>query len=65
MVFMSLPTGQLGANQAREAWPVDVEILEKGLPEKGLFLSARNMRVPEIEPVLSVGVGMREFGRIR
>ena len=34
MVFMSLPAGQLGSNQARQAWPVDFEILEKGFMEK-------------------------------
>ena len=65
MVFMSLPAGQLGSNQARQAWSVDFEILDKGFMEKALFLSVMNMRVPEIEPILSVGVGMREFGRDR
>ena len=64
MVFMSLPAGQLGADQPREARTVDFEILEKCLTEKGFFRAVMNMRVPEIEPVLAVGVGVREFGRV-
>jgi len=64
MVFMSLPAGQLGSYQACQAGSVDFEILDKGIVEKGLFLCVLNIRMPEIEPILSVGIGMRELRRI-